>query len=386
MEKTEFSPEERNKIGRRAGIVGIAVNILLFSVKLFAGIISASVSIMADAFNNLSDACSSIILMVGYILSAKPSDREHPYGHARFEYISSLIISLIVTFLGFELLKSSIESLISGSDNADFKPITIVIMVLSVAAKISLALFYRAKGNKISSQSLKASAVDSIGDVVSTSVVIAGIFLCPVFGPWVDGALGCLIAAYIMLMGVKLIKESSDTLLGQPPNPELVDDMVKKISSYDGVLGVHDLMVHNYGEGRIFASVHVEMDAYADALDSHDRIDNIENEFRDELGIELVIHYDPIDTKNEKLTHLKESVKSITEKLSEEYSTSISMHDFRGVFGPTHSNLIFDVVVTDTLPISEDDLCKRIKKEVRKLSKTYNAVIKIDKDYTSTLR
>ena len=386
MEKLskEYTAAERAKVGRNAGIVGIAVNLVLFAMKITAGILFSSVAIIADAVNNLSDAGSSIIMMVGYIFSSKPADRKHPYGHARFEYLSTLFISIIITVLGLELFKGSIDSIISG-ESASYGTVAVVIMGISVLFKLFLAYFFRRTGKKIDSATLAATAADSIGDVAATSAIIIGIFLTPYTGGATDGVLGCLIAAYILFLGIKLIKESSDTLLGTAPDIETVETVVKKIKSYDGVYGIHDLVMHNYGTGRFFASVHVEMDADEEIMKSHDTIDNIENDILRELGIHLVIHLDPVFPHDERINSLKSAVRGVIDEISCELSSPISMHDFRAVFGITHTNLIFDIVVAHELPISEEQLCFMIREGIWTLNSTYCAVITVDRDYTSTV-
>ncbi len=374
----------RAKAGKRAGIVGICANLMLFAVKLAAGVLSGSVSVVADAVNNLSDAGSSIIVMLGYILSAKPADKKHPYGHARIEYLCTLFISIIITFLGYELISGSVKNIVSGGEGAVFVILPAVIMGASVAVKLFLAVYFRSVGKRIGSASLSASAVDSLGDVGATAAVIIGMIISPYTGPATDGVLGCLIGLYIFIMGVKLIYESSNTLLGVAPGPELVSTIVKKLKSYEGVMGIHDLVLHNYGEGRFFASVHLEVDSEVDIMVSHDRIDNIEADFAREMGIHLVIHLDPVEMHNEKLNSLKASVRGAIDEISSEISSPVSMHDFRAVFGITHTNLIFDVVVAHDLPVSEKELCARISSEIKRIDKSLNTVITVDRDYTST--
>lgn len=387
MSKTvkEYSASERAKIGRNAGIVGILVNLVLFAMKVTAGVISSSVSIIADAVNNLSDAGSSILVMVGYIFSNKPADKEHPYGHARIEYLCTLFISVIVTVLGIELLISSVESITSGGGGASYGKVSIIIMCASIGLKLFLAVFFKIFGKRIGSASLEASAVDSIGDVAATGAVIAGMLLAPVLGKATDGVLGCIIAVYILFLGAKLIKEASETLLGVAPEKELVLKVINKLKSYEGVLGIHDLVMHNYGEGRFFASVHVEVDSDVDIMLSHDRIDNIENDFARDMGIHMVIHLDPVCISDERVNSLREAVHRITDGISSEFMTPISMHDFRAVFGVTHTNLIFDIVVSHDLPVAEEELCNMIKDGISKINPTYYAVITVDRDYTSTI-
>lgn len=383
-EKREYSAKERARIGSLAGLVGIAVNLILFAMKVTLGILTGSVAVVADAVNNLSDAGSSILVMVGYILSAKPADKKHPFGHARMEYLITLFVSIIITVLGLELLMSSVESF-SSSDGVVFSGVTVAVMASTVLLKLFLAVFYRVLGKRISSASLKASSIDSLGDMAATSAVVLGMVLMPYLGSYVDGILGCVIAVYILFLGIKLIKESSDTILGTAPDSELVMKIVEKLRSYDGVLGIHDLVMHNYGEGRFFASVHVEMDARGDIMLSHDLIDNIEMDFMREMGIHMVIHFDPVCVGDERVNALKDTVRRIIDGVSSALSSPISMHDFRAVFGVTHTNLIFDVVVSSELPVSEAELCTMIKAELSKVDSSLNAVITVDRDYTSTI-
>ena len=380
-----ISQETRTKIGRNAGIIGIGVNLALFGFKLTAGLLSGSVSIIADAVNNLTDAGSSILVMLGYIIAAKPADREHPYGHARMEYLCGLFISIIVTFLGLELFKSSLDSLLHSTEAAAYSMISVVIMAAAVVTKLLLAVFYKRTAKQIGSESLKASAMDSLGDVCATGAVLVGMALTPVFGPRIDGIFGCLIAVYIFIMGVKLILESSNILLGQAPDVEMVKDIVGKLKSYEGVLGIHDLVIHNYGADRCFASVHVEVDADRDVLDSHDMIDRIEVDIREQLGIALVVHLDPIAINDRRVNELHLTVHEIIDGIAAQYSSPVSMHDFRAVFGKTHTNIIFDLAVTSEFPLSNDEVVNMIRGEVsQKIGSDYNAVITIDRDYTTT--
>jgi cation diffusion facilitator family transporter len=379
-----ISAESRLRAGRRAGTVGIITNAALFALKITVGILSSSMSIIADALNNLSDAGSSVFVLVGYVMSGRPADKDHPYGHARMEYLCGLFISMIVTVLGVEMLISSVKELASGGGEAEYSAAMVVLMAVAVAVKLAMAVFYNAYGKRINSQALRASAVDSIGDVAATSAVVAGMLLTPITGPLTDSILGCAIAVYIIVLGVKLVKESSDTLIGRAPDAEFVNTIIEKLHSYDGVLGIHDLMIHSYGAGRCFASVHLEMDASEDILKCHDAIDNIEEDFRREMNINLVVHLDPVNTSDERTLHLQAQVEHIVSSVSAEHSTPVSMHDFRVVFGPTHSNILFDIAVADDMPIGEMELCGIISERIKKLDPSYNTVITVDKDYTTT--
>jgi cation diffusion facilitator family transporter len=378
----KISAETRTKIGRNAGIVGIVVNLLLFTIKLIAGILSASVSIIADAVNNLTDAASSILVLIGYLISAKPADREHPYGHARMEYLCGLFISILVTFLGFELFQSSVDAIREPGGGSGYSILSLAIMLAAVAAKIFLAVFYRTVGKRIDSKSLMASAADSIGDVCATLAVIAGILLTPVIGPMSDGIFGCIIAVYIFVMGIKLIIDSSNTLLGTAPDIELVKKIISRLKSYHGVLGIHDLVIHNYGADQYFVSVHVEMDAEQNILECHDIIDNIEADFRHDIGIQLVIHLDPIALNDEQTNDLKNKVREVVDEISAEFSSPISFHDFRAVFGITHTNLIFDIALAHEFPLSNEELVEMLRADVKKkFGEDYHVFVTIDRDY-----
>ncbi len=374
----------REKIGRNAGIVGIFVNLLLFAVKLIVGIVAGSVSAIADAMNNLSDAGSSILLIVGYVIAAKPADKEHPYGHARMEYLCSLFISVIVVVLGLELFISSAKA-IFAAEAAQFSLLSLLIMVGAVIAKLGLAVYYRAVAKKIDSDSLRASAADSIGDVCATAGVIIGMVLTPVVGPVADGIIGLLIAVYILIMGTKLVKEACDTILGTKPDDDLVKTIVQKLRSYEGVHGVHDLVLHGYGVDRFFATVHVEVDSNCDVLESHDMIDNMEADFRREMGIQMVIHMDPVTLNDPKTDRLHNGIRDILEDIAAQYSCPLSMHDFRVVFGKSHHNIIFDVAVANDASLKNEEIVDMIRASVKKkFGVEYNVVITVDRDYITT--
>lgn len=383
-ELRKISPEQRAKLGRKAGFIGICVNVLLFTVKLIAGILSGSVSIIADAVNNFTDAGSSVLVLLGYAISAKPADHEHPYGHARMEYLCGLFISIIITFLGIELFRTSVKSIIEPEHGVSYSAVSFGIMILSAIVKILLALFYRGLGKRIDSQMLRASAADSIGDVCATAAVILGICLTPVIGTISDGIFGCIVAVYIFVMGVKLIIESSNTLLGAAPDVELVKKIIAKLKEYSGVMGIHDLMIHNYGADQYFVSVHVEMDAEQSIMDCHEIIDDIETDFRRDMGICLVIHLDPVSLNNERVNELRAAIRASVDELAGEFSSPISFHDFRAVFGTKSTELRFDLALSHEFPLSNDELVEMLRNDIRKrLGENYVIVVTIDRDYTT---
>ena len=365
----------RERYGKFAGIVGIATNILLFCIKIFAGIVFHSVAIVADAVNNLSDSASSVVTLVGFKLSAKPADKEHPYGHARIEYISGLIVSLVILLLGFQLAQSSLGKILHPEES-ETSLVAVGILVVSVLIKLWQFLFYRTVGRRISSTTLEATAADSRNDVFSTVAILIGMGITWLTSYNLDGWMGLIVALLIVVGGVQLIMETSNPLLGVAPTEELVQGIYQKILSYDGVLGLHDLNVHNYGPGRCFASVHCEVPAEQDILVSHDIIDNIEREVGAEMGINLVIHMDPVVTDNEKINRLKAEIDQIVKGID----TDLSMHDFRAVFGPTHTNLVFDVVVPPAFELTDSQIIQNISEKAKKLG-NYFCVITIDHNY-----
>ncbi len=376
--------DERLGTGKIAGIVGIISNIVLFAVKVIIGIVAGSVSVIADAVNNLSDAGSSVFVFVGYNLAGKPADKDHPYGYARIEYLCGLFISVIITVLGVELLRDSVEKLIAGGGNTEFSTVSIIVMLLTMLVKGAMAVYYRIMANKINSQALRASSVDSLGDIFATGAVVLGMIISRWTGPLTDAVLGCIIALYIIIMGLKLTKESSDTLIGTAPDAEFVAGVAHEIRSYEGVVGIHDLVVHSYGADRYFISAHAEVDADVDVMESHDLIDNIENDFREKRGIDLVIHLDPVQISDPRVNEIRAQVSDIVSHIAAECSSPASMHDFRVVFGVTHSNLIFDVAVTVDFPMTDEELCREITTEVKKLDAKYNMVITVDRDYSTS--
>jgi cation diffusion facilitator family transporter len=370
------NPEVRRSYGRFAGIVGIFTNFILFLAKIIAGTIANSIAVTADAMNNLTDFASSIITLVGFHMASKPADREHPYGHARFEYISGLIVSLLICVVGFEFARDSVNKIISP-ENTDFSLLAMLILGLSILLKVWQCLFYRKVGKLTNSEALMAASADSRSDVITTSVVLAGALITRFTGYNLDGYMGAAVAILIMITGYQLIRKTSDPLLGAAPSHVLVDDIYRTIKQKDGILGVHDLTVHDYGPGGCFASVHCEVPAERDILESHDLIDNIEKEFLSQKGIHLVIHMDPIITDDARTNELRKKVEALLNTISPE----ITMHDFRVVWGPTHSNLVFDICVPFGFTMKDDELIAAIADRIQEISPNYYTAITVDHDY-----
>ena len=377
-EKTD-DVKVRESYGKFSGIIGIITNILLFLIKIITGLLFHSIAIVADAVNNLSDSASSIVTLVGFKLAGKPADAEHPYGHARIEYLSGLIVSFSILTLGLQLARSSFDKVLNP-ENAEFSAITIVVLIVAILVKIWQCLFYKKVGKTIGSTAIGATAADSMNDVFATSAILIGTVITKLIGFNLDGYMGIAVAVFIMISGIKLIIATSNPLLGMAPSKELVDEIYQKIMSYEGILGIHDLNVHNYGPMRRFASVHCEVSASQNIMVSHDIIDNIERDFLDQEGIHLVIHLDPIVTDDARTNQLKAQVEEIIHKISPE----ITMHDFRVVWGTTHSNLIFDICVSFGFSISDKVLSDRISQAIYQLDSTYHSVITVDHDYVPT--
>ena len=367
----------REAYGKLAGIVGIISNIILFIIKFTVGILFKSISVTADAVNNLSDAGSSIITLIGFKLSGKPADAKHPYGHARMEYITGLVVSFIIILLGVELTKTSFDKVLHPEESV-FSYLTIFVLIISVLMKLWQGMFNKKVGKTIHSTAIEATAADSINDVVATSAVLLSTIIAKWTGIHLDGYMGVLVAVFILVSGVKMIGETINPLLGMAPDQEMVDHINQKIMSYDTVLGIHDLVVHNYGPQRCFASVHVEVPASQDILISHDIIDNIERDFAKDMDIHLVVHLDPIVTDDETTNLLKAQVKHIVKDISPD----LSIHDFRAVIGVSHTNLIFDVCVPFSVKMSDAEITVMISRKVKEIDPTYYTVIVVDLSYT----
>lgn len=372
------NPAVRTSYGQFAGIVGIICNIALCLAKGAIGLVAGSVSIVADAVNNLSDAASNIVSLLGFKMASKPADPEHPYGHGRYEYLAGLVVAALVVVIGVELVQSSVDKLVNPSPT-DFGPAIAIVLAMSILVKLWMTAFNASIGRRIDSDTLRATAVDSRNDVISTSVVLACAIISSLTGVDLDGWVGIAVGAFILWSGVGLLRDTINPLLGEAPSNELVEHIRTKIMSYPGVLGTHDLMVHDYGPGRQFASAHVEMAAEADPLESHDLIDNIEQDFKENDHLIVTLHYDPIITDDPLVNDLRnwiaERVKSIDPR--------ITIHDLRTVPGTTHTNVVFDIVRPTDLALSASELRKRTSEIVSSEHPTYHCVINVDESYVS---
>lgn len=379
MSEQTDDPAVRMRYGQFAGIVGIICNVMLCLGKGAIGLVSGSVSIVADAVNNLSDAASNIVSLLGFKLASRPADPEHPYGHGRYEYLAGLVVAALVLAIGINLAWSSVQKIIAPSPT-EFSGALVAVLALSIAVKLWMAAFNRSIGRRINSDTLEATAVDSRNDVISTAAVLACACISRATGVDLDGWAGLAVGAFICWSGVGLLRDTVSPLLGQAPSPELVEHIHDKILSYPGVLGTHDLMVHDYGPGRQFASAHVEMAAEADPLESHDLIDNIEQDFKMEDGLIVTLHYDPIVTDDPEVRDMRHWISHAVEEID----PRITVHDLRCVPGPTHTNVIFDCVRPVGSALSADELRERVARLVQGHYPRTIAKITVDESYVSS--
>ena len=372
-----YSAEIRRKFGVLSGTVGIMFNILLFAGKLTVALLSGSVAIIADAFNNLSDAASSVVTIVGFKLSGKKPDPQHPFGHGRFEYISGFIVSIVIILVGFELGKSSISGIISPNP-IEFSTITVVILVASMTVKLYMALYNRKLAVVFDSATMNAVMQDSRNDVIATGTVLISLLVTHYTSLSLDSYAGLLVSLFILYSGAMSAKDTLTPLLGTPPTPELVSDIEDIVMSHKTIVGMHDLVVHDYGPGRRIISLHAELPSDIEVFEAHSVIDDLEKELEDKIGCEAVIHYDPIDTNDEELKRLRLIVEGIVSSID----GTLAIHDFRYIPGETHTNLIFDIVVSYGYAKCDDDLKKHISEEVLKLLPNHYCIIKCDKAYS----
>ncbi len=363
----------REAYGTLGSITGIIVNIILAISKYFAGVVSGSISVTADAINNLSDAGSSIISLIGVKLSAKPADKDHPYGHGRVEYISALAVSFVVLLMGIELFKSSVDK-ITNPVPVKFNWISLIILIVSILAKLWLGLFNKKLGEKINSAPMMAVMKDSFSDCLATGVALIAIVVSAFSDISIDGYLGVIVAGFIFLAGFNILKETMADLLGKPADKSFTEEIEKKILSYDKIVGVHDMIIHDYGPGRKFASAHAEVSSQDDIMEIHDIIDLAERDILNEYGIVISIHTDPIVTDDERVNSLREMTISIVKEISDE----MSIHDFRVVDGPTHTNLIFDLIAPHKFHLNNSEIIKAIEDKLSKIDERYFVVITIE--------
>lgn len=375
--KNITNPEVRMKYGILGGCVGIALNIILCLMKFFVGSVTGSIAITADAVNNLSDAGSSAVTVFGFKMAGKPADREHPFGHGRIEYITAMIVSFIILFMGIELAIQSVNKIRSPED-VKFSLIGAIIIAVSILGKLWLALFNKKLGKRIDSPAMTAVVADSLSDIAATSVTLLALILSKFFPSLhIDGWLGILVACFVLKAGVDIFRDTLSSLIGKPPSKELVEELKNKILSYDHVSGIHDLIMHNYGPDSFFATVHVEIPSDIDVMVGHDIIDHIENDIKKEMGIELTIHYDPLAVNNERVTELRE----MTEKIVKNINPELSIHDFRVVDGSTITNLIFDVVIPYGFSQTPNEIIKDISLKISEVNSSYFAVIKAEHSF-----
>lgn len=370
------SPGVRKAYGVMCGAVGIFLNLCLFAGKFFAGFISNSIAITADALNNLSDAGSSFITLVGFQMAGQKPDIHHPFGHGRIEYISGFLVSIAIIFMGFELVKSSIGKIIHPETiNSD--PLVIGILIASICVKLYMTFYNTSVGRKIESAAMKATATDSLSDSLATLVVLISTLVCRFTSLNIDGWCGVAVGAFILYAGYSAAKDTISPLLGQPPKKEFIEQVEALVTSHDGVLGIHDLIVHDYGPGRVMVSLHAEVDSRGNIMDIHDMIDNIEKELAKECHCEAVIHMDPI-LVNDPLT---DSLHSRIESILKTLDPSVKLHDFRVVPGPTHTNIIFDVLLPFEFKMSDEEVVHYLQKRIHDIDDSYYGVIQVDKAY-----
>lgn len=377
------NPSVRQKYGALAGWTGIVLNALLFTAKMLAALFSSSVAIAADALNNLSDAAASVITVFGFHLSGKPADKKHPYGHARFEYLFGFLISVVITVLGVQTLLASVKNLIAGTHAAAYSAAAVVVVALSLPVKLLMALFVRKLGRAIASKALAATAADSVGDVVTTAAILAGMLLTPYTGPRTDGVLGSLVSVYIIFLGLRLIVDTANPLIGAAPDTALIDKIQARIAGYDHILGVHDMKIHNYGAGRSFASAHVEVDAGRNMLETHDLIDRIERDLAREFGLDMILHMDPVRTGNPDDHRLWAGIAEIVRQLADDCHCALSVHDFRFSASPDENRLYFDLDIPSSATVDADALCQTLCDRVKIIAPDCKILITIDRGYTS---
>lgn len=369
-------PKVREAYGVLSGSVGIFCNLVLFVFKLLAGLLTGAVSIMADAFNNLSDAGSSIVTLIGFKMAGKPADTEHPFGHGRIEYLSGLFVAVAILFMGYELLKTSVTKMIHP-EALEFKTVSVVILVTAILVKLWMAHFNFKLGKKISSEAMKATATDSLSDCISTGAVLIGMLIFYFLKVNIDGYIGAVVAVLVLVAGYNAAKDTIQPLLGSAPDSEIVQQIYDLVLSEPMILEIHDMVIHDYGPGRRMVSLHAEVAYDVDILEAHDVIDNIEQRLEEKFQYEATIHMDPVVTDDEELHSAREMV----EKLVFETNKNWKIHDFRMVRGNTHTNLLFDLVVESADMLHAKEIEFDVKKKIHDADTHYYAVIKVEQSY-----
>ena len=371
----------REQYGSLSGVVGIICNLLLCVFKITVGALTHSISIVADGFNNLSDMGSSVITILGFKLANKPADKDHPFGHGRIEYMSAFIVAILILLVGFELMKTSVGALIDGTPMPTYSLVSIIVLAVSVVFKLWLFFFNRKLGKKIESETLLATAQDSLNDSIATAVILLSVAvskLVPISFN-LDAVMGIAVALFILFAGINAAKETLNRILGEPPTADLITDIEKAILSRDDFVGIHDLMVHNYGPGRLFASVHVEVPQDINIVHCHEQIDLCEKEIYENLGVALVIHMDPMDVNNEEVNCVRQQLSDGIKVIN----ADLTLHDFRMTpMADTQTNLVFDVVVPQNFTLSEKELKEKVSQIAKLINPTFCCVITVERDFT----
>lgn len=365
----------RGAYGLLCAILGIVLNVVLFGIKMLAGVLANSVSVLADAFNNLSDAGSSLVTLFGFKAASQKPDSEHPFGHGRYEYISGLVVSVLIVVMGVEFIKGSVSKIISGNNDTHFTLLTAAILVISILIKVYIFVFNRGVGKKISSPTLLATGADALSDCIATFAIIVSAIISHFTDFAADGWCGLIVSCMIILAGINAARETINPLLGQPPSKEFVDKVSGLLLAHDEIVGIHDLVVHDYAPGHIMISVHAEISDKSDIVEAHELIDNVEREISEKLSCEVVIHMDPISTDDERITEMKSKVAKVLLAIHED----VTIHDFRMVDGNTLTNLIFDIVVPFDVKMERDEIKKEADRLVKTIDKKYNAVVDVDR-------
>ncbi|MDO4300628.1 MAG: cation diffusion facilitator family transporter [Clostridia bacterium] len=369
-----INPRVRKDYGALSGGVGIVCNIILFLIKLMTGIISASISVIADAFNNLSDAASSVITIIGFKLADKPADNDHPYGHGRYEYLSGLLIAFLIIMTAVELLKGSVDKILHP-EAVEFSFFSVIILVFSICLKMWMALFNKKIGRKLNASAMLATAADSLSDCIATGAVLLSLIIGHIFNINIDGYTGILVALFVFKAGIEAASDTLQPLLGQAPDPEFVKALEEDILSEGKIKGIHDMHIHDYGPGRVIVSLHAEIPAEMNVMEAHDIIDNTEERIKRKYKCEISIHMDPIETENESVNELKNMI----DKIINEINPILHFHDFRVTNGPMRTNIIFDLEVPFDFELKDNEIIRNINEKVKEIDETYYIVVQVDK-------